>query len=241
METLGSGAAVLDLLFQIGSYRSILFDFGTDISTWTFEFYLKKNKGDRLKTLSLTLGSGLSFPVYESDQIQAIFSANNTSIEEGQYYYELRRTDIALPLINGFAYFSFDAPQGTIDDTTLELTVLQQTITLAISNISVQDGSIPLVAFNTELTFNQDKDLATVSGGTRTFTVASTGNLNGVAIVARINEPDAVNFPAGSEAVDGSDTPSTTHMNIIIFRYFENYDGAGNGKVLHLTKNQTAI
>jgi hypothetical protein len=134
METLGSGAAVLDLLFQIGSYRSMLFDFGTDVSTWTFEFYLKKNKGDRLKTLSLTLGSGLSFPVYASDQLRATFSSANTSIEEGQYYYELRRTDIALPLVNGFAYFSFDAPKGTTDETSLELTVLQETITLTISN-----------------------------------------------------------------------------------------------------------
>lgn len=136
MESLGSGAAVLDLLFQIGSYRSILFDFGTDVSAWTFEFYLKKNKGDRLKTLSLTLGSGLSFPVYASDQVQAIFSSANTSIEEGQYYYELRRTDIALPLINGFAYFTFDAPQGTVDETTLGLTVDDQTVSLVISNIN---------------------------------------------------------------------------------------------------------
>lgn len=241
MESLGSGAAVLDLLFQIGSYRSILFDFGTDISTWTFEFYLKKNKGDRLKTLSLTSGSGLSFPVYASDQIQAIFSSANTSIQEGQYYYELRRTDLALPLINGFAYFSFDAPQGTIDDTTLELTVSQQTITLAISNISVQDGSVPLVPFSTVLTFNADKDFTTISGGTTTFTLASSGNLNGVAIVARINKPVAVNFPASFKAVSGSDTISTTDMNIIIFRYFDDYDGAGNDKVLYVVKNQTAV
>jgi hypothetical protein len=135
MESLGSGAAVLDLLFQIGSYRSILFDFGTDVSTWTFEFSIKKNKGDRLKILSLTLGSGLSFPVYASDQIQAVFSSANTSIQEGQYYYELRRTDIALPLVNGFAYFSFDAPQGSVDETTLGLTVEQQTISLVITNL----------------------------------------------------------------------------------------------------------
>jgi hypothetical protein len=141
MESLGSGAAVLDLLFQIGSYRSILFDFGTDISTWTFELSLKKNKGDRVKTLSMTLGSGLSFPVYASDQIQAIFSTTNTSIEEGQYYWELRRTDISLPLINGFAYFTFDAPQGTIEETTLSLTVSQQIINVTISSVA---GSVSI-------------------------------------------------------------------------------------------------
>lgn len=135
METLGSGAAVLDLLFQIGSYRSILFDFGTDVSSWTFEFYLKKNKGDRLKTLSLTLGSGLSFPVYASDQVQAILTSANATIEEGQYYYEFRRTDINIPLVNGFAYFTFDAPQGTAEETTLSLNVLSQTISVTISGV----------------------------------------------------------------------------------------------------------
>lgn len=173
METLGSGAAVLDLLFQIGSYRSILFDFGTDISEWTFEFYLKKNKGDRLKTLSLTLGSGLSFPVYESDQIQAIFSTSNTSIEEGQYYYELRRTDIALPLINGFAYFSFDAPQGTIDDTALELTVSQQTISVTISNILAQTDHFrgvytTLIALQAAVPTGNAGDYADVDAGVGT-------------------------------------------------------------------------
>lgn len=150
METLGSGAAVLDLLFQIGSYRSILFDFGTDVSPWTFEFYIKKNKGDRLKTLSLTLGSGLSFPVYASDQVQAILTSANTSIQEGQYYYELRRTDIALPLINGFAYFSFDAPQGTINETNLELTVSQQTITIDVTSYASMTGSQILTAFGAQ-------------------------------------------------------------------------------------------
>jgi len=134
METLGTGAAVVNFLFQIGSYRTIIFDFGTDISTWTFELSLRRNKGDRVKTLTYTLGSGLSFPVYQSDQIQATFSPSDTSIEEGEYYIQLRRTDIVLPLVNGLAYFLYDAPQGTADTTTLGLTVTTQTINLSISS-----------------------------------------------------------------------------------------------------------
>ncbi|HYG02099.1 MAG TPA: hypothetical protein VD927_06605 [Chryseosolibacter sp.] len=100
---------------------------------------------------------------------------------------------------------------------------------------------IDVESFATELTFDEDKDLATQSGGTTTFTLAASGHVNGVGIVARINEPVAVNFPAGFEALNGSDSISTTDMNIIVFRYFENYDGAGNGKVLYTIKNQTAV
>lgn len=100
---------------------------------------------------------------------------------------------------------------------------------------------IPVEAFTTELTFDHDKDFATVSGNTRTFTVAATGNLNGVGIVARVAAPVAVNFPAGSEAIEGSSSITTTGMNIIVFRYFENYNGSGTDKVLYLNKVQAPI
>lgn len=112
--------------------------------------------------------------------------------------------------------------------------------------LQVTDGlyaetEIELVSFATELTFDYDKDLATVTGGTRTFTLAASGHLNGVGIVARINAPVAVNFPVGSEAVEGSSSITTTGMNIIVFRYFENYNGSGTDKVLYLVKNQAAL
>jgi len=106
--------------------------------------------------------------------------------------------------------------------------------------VSPDSGASEVEPFTTVLTFDHDKDMATVTGGTRTFTLG-TDNFNGVSIVARINTPTAVNWPAGSEAVSGSDTVSVTDMNIIIFRYFEDYDGLGNGKVLYLVKNQTAV
>ena len=114
MTTLGTGAAELTLEFQIKSARDITFTFtesdgtDTDISLWTVEFFVKRFAGDRLKTFSLTLGSGLSFPVYESNQILAEISTTNSSIEEGDYYWELRRTDENVPLIYGTAKFNFD-------------------------------------------------------------------------------------------------------------------------------------
>lgn len=107
--------------------------------------------------------------------------------------------------------------------------------------VSRDSGALNLETFNTTLTFGYDKDYATVTGGTRTFTIASSGNVNGVAILARVNKPVAVNFPAGSEALEGSSTVSTTSMNIILFRYFSNYDGAGNDKVLYQVRLQTGV
>jgi len=134
---LGTGAAVGNILFQIGSYRTIIFDFGIDVSGWTFELSLRRNKGDRVKTLSYTLGSGLSFPVYVSDQVLATFTTSDTSIEEGEYYIQLRRTDIALPLFNGLAYFSYDAPQGTSESSSLEFTYGTQTISLTNTTLTI--------------------------------------------------------------------------------------------------------
>lgn len=125
----------------------------------------------------------------------------------------------------------------------MSVTVSGNQIRVALANYiippSTESDEVPIVAFDTVLTFDYDKDLATVTGGTRTFTLAASGHLNGVGIVARINDPTAVNFPAAFEAVNGSDSIVTTDMNIIIFRYFVDYDGAGTDKVLYLIKNQT--
>jgi hypothetical protein len=125
----------------------------------------------------------------------------------------------------------------------MSVRVTDNQIRVALRNyvIDPTTDEIPEEAFATELTFDQDKDLTTVSGGTRTFTLAESGHLNGVGIVAKINEPVAVNFPASFEALSGSDDISTTDMNIIVMRYFEDYDGAGTEKVLYTIKNQTAI
>ncbi len=176
MQTIGTGAAVANFLFQIGSYRSIIFDFGIDVSSWTFEFYLKRNKGDRKKTLSLTLGSGLSFPIYETDQIQAVFTQANTSIEEGEYYFEFRRTDVVQPIVNGNAYFSFDAPQGTTSESALSLTVDTQVINLTISSVTGSGGGSPLTPGNG--TTVNDLGTGVDLGGTLTEAVEIDGDFN---------------------------------------------------------------
>jgi hypothetical protein len=135
MVTLGTGAARLDFNFQIGSYRLINFEFNTDISLWEFEFFVKKNKGDRLKVFSKTLADGISFPIYSDTSIDLEIETTDSQIEEGQYYCELRRTDTNTPLISGYGYFDFD-PKPSSEET-VSLTITEENVNVTISNLSV--------------------------------------------------------------------------------------------------------
>jgi hypothetical protein len=122
METIGTGAGQLNIKMQIGSvwtkdfiFRSLNQASGAytddNLTGATFSFFLKKFKGDRLTIFNLTLGNGISFITYTSNQIRVTASAVQTSIEEGEYYYELRRTDLDRAKVTGFAYLTFDSPQ----------------------------------------------------------------------------------------------------------------------------------
>lgn len=122
METAGLGTGQLNLNIQIGAVWDQTFTFYIesaitganvieDISTKTFSFFVKKFKGDRLKIFNLTNGNGITVPVYSLNQIRIIIPASVTSIEEGEYYWELRRTDLDKAKISGLAYFNFDAKE----------------------------------------------------------------------------------------------------------------------------------
>jgi len=122
METLGTGAGQLNIKMQIGSIWVKDFIFRTynsatgiytddDLSGATFSFFLKRFKGDRLRIFNLTLNNGIQFITYTSNQIRVTASASQMSIQEGEYYYELRRTDLDKAKVTGFAYLTFDSPQ----------------------------------------------------------------------------------------------------------------------------------
>jgi len=85
-----------------------------DITGWTWEFFIKRYPGDLKKTISLTLNNGLSFTVYETNSLDVFFTALQTDIQEGQYYWELVRTDIQKTWLNGWAVFSY----GPVDNAT---------------------------------------------------------------------------------------------------------------------------
>lgn len=211
-----------------------------DISSFDFVLNIKEYPGARTNIIQLTIGSGLTVGGAGNNELTASLTVANTSVQEQEYYWELYKGSTSKTYLNGLAPAHNGVFDGVSNDQdTLTVTDGSSEVTITISD--TPSDEIPLVDFNTALTFDYDKDLSTVSGGTRTFTLASSGHLNGVGIVARVNDPVAINFPVGFELVSGSDTVSVTDMNIIVFRYFSDYDGAGNDKVLYSIKNQTSI
>jgi len=120
MEELGTGAGQLVIKMQIGAIWQKDFYFRTYNSTTevytddsltgaTFSFFLKKNIGDRLKVFNLTLSNGIAFITYTSNGIRVTASATQTSIQEGEYYYELRRTDLDKAVLSGKCFLIYDA------------------------------------------------------------------------------------------------------------------------------------
>lgn len=79
-----------------------------DVTGSTWEFFIKRFKGDRVKTLSLTLGAGVSFPAYGTNQILVEITAAQSLIEEGEYYYELYDITNKRTWISGKIFFSYD-------------------------------------------------------------------------------------------------------------------------------------
>lgn len=238
----------LDVYFRVSRIGSKKFTFvdgngaALDISTYSFQLFIKPYEGAIDNTILLTVGSGLTIGGASNNELTAAVTVAQTSVKEGNYYWELYKGSTSKSYLTGIAIFHNGKFDGLPDNTAeTPLTIIDNGSTVEIQLSDAPSDEIPLVTFTTVLTFDYDKDLTTVTGGTRTFTLSSTGNLNGVGIVARVNDPAAVNFPASFEAVSGSDSISTTDMNIIVFRYFSDYDGAGNDKVLYTIKNQTSV
>lgn len=120
MESIGTGAGQLVIQGQIGSVWTKDFyfrDYNTTTEVYTDEnltgttwaFFLKRFEGDRLKTFNLTLGSGIAFITYTTNGIRVTASATQTSVEEGEYYFELRRTDLDRAKLSGVFVFSYGA------------------------------------------------------------------------------------------------------------------------------------
>lgn len=103
--------SVWDKNFIFRSYNSVTQVYTPeDISTKTFSLFFKKYKGARntQKLFNLTNGNGLSVPIYSTDSIRAVTTIS-AAAEEGQYYWELRRTDLNAPKLYGFADLTFEA------------------------------------------------------------------------------------------------------------------------------------
>jgi len=86
-----------------------LFENGVDAVTtgWTWQFMVKKNPGDRLNVINLTLSNGISYEIYSDVTLVINLTAAQTLIEEGEYYVAIVRTDLPRKMIESTAYFGF--------------------------------------------------------------------------------------------------------------------------------------
>lgn len=94
--------------------------------------------------------------------------------------------------------------------------------------------------YSTELTFDEDKDIYQ-DVTTPTFTLASTGNINGKGIVLRLNTPTSVTFPVNFEASPNSATLDPTKLNVYVLLYFSNWDGSDTPRVIYTNNLFTAV
>lgn len=94
--------------------------------------------------------------------------------------------------------------------------------------------------YSTELTFDTDKDIYQ-DVTSPTFTLAASGNINGVGIILRLNTPTSVNFPANFEAHANSATLDATKLNVYTLVYFSNWNGSGTARVIYMNSLFTAI
>lgn len=79
----------------------------TSTAGWTWQLVLKKNDGAILNIWSLTLGNGLRYEIYSDYILIADITPLQNSIEEGDYWIELIRTDLAMTRWKGVASYSY--------------------------------------------------------------------------------------------------------------------------------------
>lgn len=101
--------------------------------------------------------------------------------------------------------------------------------------------AIPLDAFTTSLLFDAD-DETFQTGGTHSFTLQASGNINGVGKMVKLNNPVSASFSSDFILMEGSNaTVSATKLNIIVMLFQDNYDGVGTNKVIYKIIQQTSV
>lgn len=112
-----SGARQISLRFRINRRQEIEFVFTENGLSWditgkTWTFFIKKNPGDKKSVISLSLSNGITIPIYDENTLLCTFTEEQTKIQEGQYYWELLRTDLLETKLNGWCEFTY-GPQDS--------------------------------------------------------------------------------------------------------------------------------
>jgi hypothetical protein len=76
---------------------------------------------------------------------------------------------------------------------------------------------------------------------TASFTLASSGNINGVGKILRLNTPTSVSFSADFEAHPDSEDFDNTKLNLVYLMYYKNWDGVGGDKVIYMNNLFDAV
>lgn len=100
--------------------------------------------------------------------------------------------------------------------------------------------ALKIGTYSTELTFDTDKEIYQ-DVTTPVFTLAATGNINGVGIILRLNTPTSVTFPVNFEAGANSAALDNTKLNVYTLIYFSNWNGTGTPRVIYNNSLFTAI
>lgn len=169
----------LDLYFRInrdGSKRFIFLDENSDefdITSIPFELLIRDYPGAKPKVISLTSGAGLEIPVYEVNILEVSVTADQTNINEGEFYWELYLINQKRTWLSGKAFFHNGEFDGVENDTET-LTIKQDG---EIIQITVQ-GSVSSGVNNWrggyDLSATNDYP---ISGGTGTAGVPGEGNV----------------------------------------------------------------
>jgi hypothetical protein len=120
----------LDFYFRINRAGTKVFNFldanGTalDVSGFGLQLNMYEYAGARNKTLSLTVGSGLTVSGTNNSRVTAAVTATNTNIKEGEYYIELYKGSTSKTYTAGKAFLhngifdgvSNDVASITVDD-----------------------------------------------------------------------------------------------------------------------------
>jgi hypothetical protein len=140
----------LDLYFRINRDGSKRFTFldpsggDYDITAINFEIFIKDYAGSKVKVISLTLGDGLEIPTYEVNKLDASITADDTLLNEGEYYWELYLIGQKKTWLSGKAYFHNGEFDG-VDNSSETLTMETVTITI---NDSVSGTSYPFIRWD---------------------------------------------------------------------------------------------
>jgi hypothetical protein len=125
----------------------------------------------------------------------------------------------------------------TIDFTGAGVTATRNGDTVTVDIPGFEAGT-----YSTTLTFDTDQDIyKDATGLSPSFTLASSGNVNGVGIIVRLNKPTAVTFPANFEADANSATLDATKMNVYTLIYFANWNGSGTARVIYSNHLFTSV